>query len=219
MKDPTRIPKVMAALQDLWEALPDLEFADVLRLLEGEGFEQVDDAVAVDKLRALGERFPRTLGEGVRVADVGEWFVTADAHRVVVWSYAHPPASWEYERLVSAQVGYPLHAVDRGGEHRRFGVVERIRPVAAEKIAQDGLPELARDTIGDDVYLVESEDTKALIGRSLHIFETGRRETTQQRRKWTRALATELGGDLTIDLSSGAGKITISNITAIYRLR
>lgn len=128
MKDPTRIPELMTALQDLWEALPDLEFADVLRLLAGEGFEQVDDGMAVDKLRGLGRQFPRTLGDGVRVAEVGEWYVTADDRCVVVWSHQNPPATWHYERLVSAQVGYPLHAVDEEGEHRRFGVIERIYP-------------------------------------------------------------------------------------------
>lgn len=220
MKDPTRIPVVMSALQDLWEALPDMELADILRLLETEGFEQIGDAIAVDKLRALGTRFPRTLGEGVRVAEVGEWFVTADDRCVVLWSYQNPPATWTYARLVSAQVGYPLHAIDEQGEHRRFGVIERIHPVDSESIELEMLPALARDKIGDEVYLVVSEDSmRALIGRSVQTFESGRRTTERRMLKWSSCGGASIGSDLSIDLASGAGKLSLPNVTAIYRLR
>ncbi|QGU02882.1 hypothetical protein CKALI_10135 [Corynebacterium kalinowskii] len=220
MKDPTRIPQLLDALQDLWEASPDLELADILRLLDSEGFANVDDAMAVDKLRALGKRFPRTLGEGVRVAAAGEWFITADEHRLAVWGRDHPPATWEYDRLVSAQVGYPLHVIDKQGEHRRFGVIERISPVPAQMMSQQELPNLRRSTIGDMVYLVICEDGgKFVIGRSLQCFEVGRRETTQQAWKWVSVSSARVGQDFHAELAAGAGEISKTNITAIYRLR
>lgn len=219
MKDPTRIAPLLGALQDVWEAVPDLEFSDVLRLLRGEGFEQLDDAEAVVKLHALAERFPRTLGGGVRVAQIGKWSATIDDRTVAVWGRGITPTAWNYSRLVSGQVGRPLHVVDERGEHRRFGIIERIQPVEATRIEQQELPALVRSEIGEVGYLVECESAKVLIGRRVWCYDIERRQTNQVNYKWVVTDATRVGDELRIALADGTGWLRRPQVTAIYRLQ
>lgn len=220
MKDPTRIAPMVSALQDLWEALPGMAFADILRLLEGECFEYLSDEEAAAKLQELTAKFPRTLGDGVRCAELGKWRVTVDADLVVVWGTDIAPAAWCYDRFVSAQVGYPLHVIDKEGEHRRFGVIERIQPVPEEKVSHNEMPPLERATIGDAVYaIIGSDGSKAVIGRKLQVFEVGRRETAVATHDWTSVSPARIGGTAEIVLAGGQRLITIQNTDSIYRLR
>ncbi|MEJ5997604.1 hypothetical protein [Corynebacterium sp. H130] len=223
MKDPTRIAPVMSALQDLWEALPDMEFSDILRLLESEGFESLDDHDALQKLHALSGRFPRTLGYGVRCATVSGWLITMDDRNVAVWrSSKNPtvPVVWPYQEIVSGQVGYPLHVVDTEDQHRRFGLIEAIRPVDTRSMSMDSMPTLHRGDIGDAVYLLTStEGQKLLIGRSLQLFDVGRRDTECTVMAWQTVYAAAKGQDVRIELANGAGQVAYSAIEDIYRLR
>lgn len=223
MKDPTRIAPVMSALQDVWEALPDIDFADILRLLESEGFESLDDHDALQHLLALSDRFPRTLGCGVRCAIVGDWLVTADGTNVAVWRSSKDstvPVVWPYQEFVSGQVGYPLHVVDAEGQHRRFDVIESIRPVAAQNMTLEGVPTLHRRCIGDAVYLlVSAEGQKLLIGRNLQLFDVGRRDTDCTVLAWHKVSAAAKGEDVHIELADGAGELTYPAIESAYRLR
>lgn len=220
LKDPTRIPVITALVQDVWEALPGMDFADILRMLDSAGCQSVGDEEVVEKLRALAARYPRTLGEGVRLAEIGRLNVTVDGDRVAVWGGELTPVTWQYDRLVSAQVGYPLHVVDDSGEYRRFGVIESITPVEAEQLAQSSIPELRRETIGDTTYLVETDaGDKCVIGRKVQLFEIGRRAAQQTTIAWARMNRTEIGGDLSIELRSGAGVVLVTGISAVYRLR
>ncbi|QMV86145.1 hypothetical protein HW450_05375 [Corynebacterium hindlerae] len=220
MKDPTRIPPLLSLVQDLWEALPDLEFADVLRMLDSAGVQQLDDEAAAVRLTKLCAEYPRRLDGRPAVAHVDRWAISVDAQQVAVRGVhgnQAQPVVWEYDRIVNVQVGAPLHIVDTSGQHRRFGVVQRIQPLDVDKLRLEALPELHRDGIGDRHYLVQLGDGGMLsIGRRLSAFAAYRRHTTRESLAWSQVR--QRGEVIEVRLRDGGGARSFEPVVHVYRV-
>ncbi|MEJ5928001.1 hypothetical protein WG915_05130 [Corynebacterium sp. H128] len=225
MKDPTRIPKLLGQVQDLWEALPQLDFADLLRLLDNSGVGGLDDADAAEALQQLGQRYPRTVQHTSVAVTVRtqEHLLSLDAETVVVRSSharaAQRPVTWALDEVIKAEVGAPLILRDTTGIRRRFGVVEQIRPlIDAPKLSLTHLPALDRRTLGEDSFVVSCEgDVTVSLAHALRTFHQQRRNTTMTELPWDLVLPTAVGEQLVVQLRDGGGNVDLGRITAITR--
>lgn len=229
MKDPSRIPPVVAQLQKVWEAQPDLSLPTLLGILgnRGIGWGSSDE----DLVAALNTMYVENPGEirgGSRSTDPEQevpgrflvetespaYRITVDPFRVSVRRIARgphrplQPGVWEFQEVRRCRSGEPLVITDAEGIDHRLGVVVRITllndsPDSDTKI----LNKLRRREVGDKVYYLhfENGDT-ALLNHGLEIYQASRRSLEQRSVKWDQLITATPGQALTLK-ETGSGKI------------
>lgn len=229
MKDPSRIPPVVAQLQKVWEAQPDLALPTLLGILgnRGIGWGSTDEDL-VEALNTMYTENPGEIRGGSRLADPqrevpGRFLVetespayriTVDPFRVSVRRIAKgprrplQPGVWEFQEIRRCRSGEPLLITDVEGIDHRLGVVVRITllndsPAPTTK----SLNKVRRREVGDKVFYLhfESGDT-ALLNHGLEIYQASRRTLEQHSVKWDQ-LITATPGQLLKLKETGSGKI------------
>lgn len=228
MKDPSRIPPVVAQLQKVWEAQPDLSLPTLLGILgnRGIGWGSSDE----DLVAALNTMYAENPGEirgGSRSIDPerevpGRFLVetespayriTVDPFRVSVRRIARgphrplQPGVWEFQEVRRCRSGEPLVITDAEGIDHRLGVVVRITLLndSPEPVTKS-LNKLRRREVGDKVYFLhfENGDT-ALLNHGLEIYQASRRSLEQRSVKWEQLITAKPGQALTLK-ETGSGK-------------
>lgn len=136
MKDPTRIPRVLEALREVWEGQPDLELATLFSVLSNRGVGWgTSDEELVAALNQMASAHPARVTDSDRVfalvrTESPAATVTLDGvgRRITVRNADRElqPVSWRYHALSRCEVGMPLVADDRAGIRHRLGVVAGI---------------------------------------------------------------------------------------------
>lgn len=239
MRDPSRIPHVIAQLERTWEAQPDLSLATLFGILAnrgigwGTGDEELIEALAELHREHPGEvtGYSRasapTLGDAVRARFLVE--TEAPAHRVTVDPYrisvrrpAHRsrPGVWGFERIRRCRAGEPLLITDLSGIEHRLGVVSRITLLTDEPTAEVAcLDGLEKQGIGDSVYHLEfTGGHTAVLDHGLELYEIGRRSIAQRRLVWQRLATARPGALLSLDPGRGQPLVELTELGAVERI-
>lgn len=229
MKDPSRIPRVVAQLQQVWEAQPDLSLPTLLGILgnRGIGWGSSDEDLIV-ALEMMYAENPGEIRGGSRKTDPerevpGRFLVetespayriTVDPFRVSVRRIVRDPhrpvqpGVWEFQQVRRCRSGEPLVITDAEGIDHRFGVIVRMTLLNdAPKAEVKSLNGVRRRELGDKVYQLhfESGDT-ALLNHGLEIYQTSRRTLEQHSVKWDQIISATPGQALRLK-EAGSGKI------------
>lgn len=238
MKDPGRIPLVLAELQRAWEGQPDLSLATLFGILDNHGIGWgSEDAALIEALREMGRRHPPQLRGYARAAapapgqqvpgrflvetESPAYRLTIDPFRVSVRSATslRQPGVWEFTRIRRCHTGEPLVIVADSGIEHRLGVVTRITLLnsdpAPEVASLDGV---RRRELGDAVYQVvfDTGDT-ALLDHGLDLFRVSRREVHHERLKWEQLLTARPGQNLVVQIRGGAA-VELAEVARILPL-
>lgn len=178
MKDPTRIPAVLAALRTAWEGQPDLELSELWGILQNRCVSWgTTDEQLVEILAQVSAEHPNhlvadaqhlavidTVEPRRRVSVAGEW--------VVVRGPGLVPSAWRFSTLRSSAVGAPLVITNIDGVDVRFGVITGIR--------RHPMPSPPRElSPGDGTWAVLLEDgSLTMCGHVVDIYRKGRRDVT-----------------------------------------
>jgi len=225
VKDPLRIPGVLAALGRAWEAQPDLTLPQLYGQLESRGiaWNSTDDEVttALDDLTA---DHPARLAdipgapETTRVLVVTEQpdqRITVDGTRIAVRRAPAPgshgrvpqPVIWTHHGIRRCTVGQPLVVLDSADIPHHLGLVAGLTAGSADP-APASLTGLRRRDLGGHVYLIELDGdelagTTVLVDRTLWLYDIGRRDVRTDRLSWARLVAGDIGEPLVVALQDG----------------
>ncbi len=218
MKDPTRIPRVLDALRQVWEGQPDLDLAALWGVIENHGVGWgTDDDSLLAVLGDLSAAYPARLDDASfagRLAIIDTQSparritIDGDSLRVTVRSRSGDmvPATWLAAALKKVVASAPVVLTDGNGIDHRLGVAERIRVVDKPRPGDAGA------TWG---VLLERPDGGGhdfgVIGHSLRIFRAGRRSVDTENHRFDRVLSAETGQPLRIEL---AGQVTGLGVVA-----
>lgn len=219
MKDPTRIPEIIAALHTAWEAQPDRALAELWGSLEnrGLGWATSDE----DLLRLLREEAARH-PVSVRPGDLSDSFavvatesprriVTLDPveGRVTVRAQSDQirTTTWCGGEIVRLVAGSPLVLRDASGIDHRLGVTREItvhpRPETID------LSRVERRALGDRLYGANvSRDGSErpdliVVGHSLEIQTVGLRAVDTRKFRFERLVTCRVGEALVVTERGG----------------
>lgn len=225
-QDPTRIPVILAAVQDAWEGQPDLSLASFVGMLQAHGMEWSwsDDEV----LELLG-RVRSTYPSLVRPPLTQPYAVTTRSPSLVVTLDGStavvrhpqapelPPALWEFVEVRPLGPGRPLVLLDATGVDHRLGVVEQVR--AFDPAAAPALTGLDRHAIGGARWLIALADgTRAVLGARLRVWSVKGRQTQCRVLGWRRIERCEVGADMNVAPAGGGEPLGLGPVDAIYLL-
>ncbi|AKK10329.1 hypothetical protein [Corynebacterium uterequi] len=235
MKDPTRIPGIMADLTSLWEAQPDLTLAQVWGQLESRGLSAASTDEDVRALLAQARAdYPVNTGAvptrplHLRTVEpqrqvtltptaAGQVRVTVRDPRTAVL-----PATWLAASVVRGRVSGPL-VIDGGeGTHHRLGIITGIRALPAVDVPHGAwiTPErFGHVLVGVEVKAQDSHDSELVLirRREATVYHSHRRETDVSTHRWHRLAALRLGEPLVLELAGGR-RLTLDGYVADYFL-
>lgn len=230
MKDPLRIPRVLEALSQAWEAQPDMTLPQLFGVLETRGiaWNSTDEEV-LDVLSALNAERPLSLpsdapGRYLVETEQPDYRVTLDPW----WAAVRPslasrssrpgpgtgppqPAVWRHGGVRRCAVGQPLTVLSADGHAHRFGLVNRIAVLSRSADGPLASPDLSGLRSGDldgHVYHLqlagdEQTGTSVLVDRSMWVFDVSRREVHRDRVRWSRLVSARVGSELVVDRRDG----------------
>lgn len=233
MKDPTRIPAVIATLQQVWEAQPDRTLAQLWGTLENRGLGwATSDTELVDLLSSELGVHPLELRQG----QLREHYAVADTEsprrrvtldpvggRVTVRSYGDGvrATSWCGGRIVKLAVGVPLVIRDQSGVDHRLGVVREITRLERQRGID--ISGLRRRDIGDGVYGItvarRAGDGWDLVtvSHSIEVNRVGLREVTADRLRYEEVAVARSGEEMVV-LQQGGGRMSLGVVGEIFPL-
>lgn len=223
MKDPTRIPAVLAALQRAWEGQPDLNLASLWGVIENHGIgwgSGDDELVAV--LGALSRRHPArvTSPENVLVvADTAHPLrrITVDpvGRRVTVRGADVRPATWNYREIRRLEVGMPAVITDAAGVDHRLGVLSGM--TVSDYRPPTGLGGRARTAMGDLVVGARLIDgALVIVSHGVDVFTPGRRDVAHTRHRYDRLLEVEVGAPLRFQPAAGGKPVALAEVELLF---
>lgn len=232
MKDPTRIPRVLDALREVWEGQPDLELAALWGVISNHGVGWgTDDEELLGALRDLSATYPASLADASfpgRLALIDTQSpqrrvsIDGDTLRVVVRARGGEvvPATWEAAALKLAAASAPLVLTDAEGIDHRLGVVERIHVVDKPGLStltsrRSGFPESS--TWG--VLLAREEgpgQDLALVGHTVRVYRAGRRAVENENHRFDRILSCAPGEQLRIQQGARTSVRDLGLVTAVF---
>lgn len=224
--DPTRIPKLIAALQETWEGQPDLTLPAFLGMLHSRGLSwasseeellelllqvQAEHPSLIDGplnapvvFTTSSPRFSVTMTRSLVVVRSGE-----DAHRM--------PSMWAYESFRPAGPGRPLVITDVEGIEHRFGVVELATVFSPEKAPP--LVGLERSEVGAARWLISfATGERAVLGQRLRVWATQGRETSLETYAWGKVEALEPGSEMRLAPADGGQPIVLGPVSEVVLL-
>lgn len=236
MKDPTRIPIVIDALQRAWEAQPDLELATLWGLLEnrGVGWGSGDDEV-LTHLRDLLRLHPPVLRTGelsgklaIVETESPRRRITLDSvdARVTVRAFDEEirPTTWTGATIRRLTAGTPLVLTDPDGIDHRLGIVRSMHVL--ERPDSVNLGGRSRHSMGDSVYgvLLTRDDNAqevgdfAVVGHAVDVQSVGRRTVAVERVRFSHIKSCAAGSDFRLSPASGGPEINLGQIRAVFPL-
>lgn len=223
MKDPTRIPHVLAALQRAWEGQPDLDLAALWGVVENHGIGWgSDDEQLLAVLEALARRYPArvTSPEDVLVvADTASPLrrITVDpvGRRVTVRGADVRPTTWNYREIRRLEVGMPAVITDAAGVDHRLGVLSGM--TVSDYRPPTGLRGRARREMGDRVVGARLTDgSLVIVSHGIDVFTPGRRDVAHARHRYERLLAVEAGAPLRFQPVAGGAPVALAEIELLF---
>ncbi|QNQ89584.1 hypothetical protein GP475_02250 [Corynebacterium poyangense] len=228
LPDPTRIPRVLAELQEVWEAQPELSFPMLCNVLTNHGMTWGSSDEDLSRLLThLASVRPSRIPKDDRgraqhtylvETESPQASVTISPRKVIVRRHAGSthaqPVKWAYSEIRRSSTRGPLHIVDFSGVDHRLGIVRSIRRLEVpDRVRITGL---SRETIGDRKFLITTEDAeKILVGRKIEIFHKEEREVKYLSMSWSRLACAELGKAVKIVPGHEKTAITRGVIAAI----
>lgn len=223
-QDPTRIPRVIAALQAAWEGQPDLSLPAFIGMLHTRGMTW---ATSEDELlEMLGEitaAHPPVIAEPLEGAVLlttssPRLAVTLSGDTVVVRSAEdpqRPPAVWRFVSLRPVGPGRPLVLTDTEGVEHRLGVVEMATPLREGSVPRP--EEVTPATIRGARWLVLFEDRRrAILGPRLRMWASEGRETRVETVGWRGVEKLAPGEQMQITPAGGGAPRLLGRVEAVY---
>lgn len=189
MKDPTRIPRILDSLRQVWEGQPDLELAALWGVIANRGAGWgTDDQTLLGVLEELSAEYPARLVDApfagrLAIIDTREparrITVDGDSFRVSVRARTGDlvPATWLAASLKAVAASAPVVLTDRSGIDHRLGVAERIhvvdKPAFGDGSTWGAL--LERDGGGHDF---------AVIGHGVRVYRAGLRSVDIEKHRF-----------------------------------
>ena len=211
--DPTRIPKLIARLQDAWEGQPDLTLPAFIGALQNRGLSwgsteaellAILDEVAAEHPPLL---VPTHEGAVYIATDEPKLTVTLTGSTAVVRNAADPkrmPGVWHYDTFRPTGPGRPLVVQDMEGVEHRLGMVEMITSLQPKNTAD--LEGLRRADIGAERWLLQCEDgSRAVLGQRVWVWTVQRRQTQLETLAWSQLVACKPGAEIVV-APAGGGK-------------
>ncbi|MEX3504194.1 hypothetical protein [Corynebacterium sp. LK2510] len=209
--DPTRIPRVIAALERAWEGQPDLPLTTLMGILANRGISWgASDDELVDALAQLEAEHPATV-EPTPPHDLT--ITTTDPARAVTLSGGYAivrdpqnpsamPSVWRYESLRRTGPGRPLVIRDTESIEHRIGVVRLVSRLCMDR-PLDGLH---HGDVGGGAWLVAFEGgARAVVGRSITVWTPGRRDVDKRSLRWEQIASCGVGEQLRV-VPAGGGE-------------
>lgn len=234
MKDPTRIPVIVDALQRVWEGQPDLSLAEIWGMLEtrGVGWATTDEELLA-QLRSLIDAHPAVVRSGEldgKVAIVETQSprrrVTLDGvdRRVTVRAFGDDilPTTWQGATIRRLASSTPLLLEDSEGIEHRLGVVSSVRIV--ERPDAIDLGGRTRTSMGDEVYgvLVAAGDDEraelAVVGHAIDVQSVKQRQVETTRLRFSRILSCAVGSGFRVQVQGESGEVSLGLVRAIFPL-
>lgn len=198
--DPWRIPPIMAALRDTWEAQPELSFAELLDMLHNHGLNwSTSDAELSKLLSHLNAAHPahlprhnaRATGSYLLRTTQPDFLVTVHPSRVILRLIASPetrPSVWSYHSIERASVAEPLVIRDTAEVQHHLGVIQSIRAIAAPALPLRKDGHLYRRDISslEQTWLLRFPEAIMLLGTHIDLWRVHRRTTDHQQVRWQR---------------------------------
>lgn len=221
-QDPTRIPALVAALQEAWEGQPDLTLPAFLGMLHTRGLTWASSEEELLALLAqLREERPArivpplhqpvlatTLAPRLAVTLTGDTAVVRSAE-----DPQRPPAVWAHTGFRPTGPGRPLIVTDAEGVEHRLGVVEAVRPFAQPAVPPGAL---RQDAIGAARWLVLFDaPARALIGPRVRLWESEGRRTRVETLAWGSVDKLAPGERLQITPAGGGKPILLGRVERV----
>lgn len=224
--DPTRIPKLIAALQETWEGQPDLTLPAFLGMLHNRGLSWASSEEELLELLSQVQAEHPPLIDGPLNAPVvfttssPRFSVTMTPSLVVVRSgedVHRMPSMWAYGGFRPTGPGRPLVIRDVEGIEHRFGVVDLATVFSPEKAPP--LVGLERAEVGAARWLITFETgERAVLGQRLRVWTTQGRETTLETYAWGEVEALEPGSEMRLAPADGGKPIVLGPVSEVVLL-
>ncbi len=171
MTDPSRIPNILKAVEEVWLGQTDLNLIGILRVLENHGLDwNSTEAETLEICRNVAEAYPGKLGPKqfgfeIRTTSPAARFSLVDAHAIVRAQPDSAPAIWPIAALIRAEIGMPLRIESQAGHQLRFGVVTAIEKITDPHVTV--------------CLLADSDCAIVHPNKQVELFKQGRREVAR----------------------------------------
>lgn len=224
--DPTRIPRVMRALQNAWEGQPDLPLSVLAGILRnrGVGWGTSDDEL-IEVLTQLEAEHPSLLNPSVSTTALIE--TTSPARRVTLVTGVvvvrtadtggeeQMPSAWPFDAARPVGPGRPLVITDTEGFEHRLGVATSIAVFEPSPVPAG----LQRIDIGDAQWMVILPDgARTLLGRKLRVWTQQRRAVERDVIAWERVVACEEGHDFVVQPAGGGPELSLGAVERVVQI-
>ena len=225
VEDPTRIPKIIAAFQEVWEGQPDLSLGQLMGVLSNRGIGwDTTDAETLDVLQQVALEHPSLVDDTSTpitfTTEAPALQVTLGGSHVVVRSAADPgrmPSVWRYKVLRRTGPGLPLVVTDVEGVEHRLGIVSALRRLPATD--GESLSGLKQGDIGGARWLVSFEDgARAVVGRRIRLWTQQRRDVVVEAFAWSSIVRCEEGQEMQIAPASGGAPVVLGRVAVVLPL-
>ncbi|WKD56839.1 hypothetical protein CAPI_01325 [Corynebacterium capitovis DSM 44611] len=224
--DPTRIPRVIAALQRAWEGQPDLALPALLGLVanRGVGWGSSDEDFLATLEQVEREHPSLVDAPPTRHLSIATFaprhLVTLTPDRVVVRDPHVPtrqPVAWAYSALRPTGPGRPLVITDVAGVEHRLGVSSLVSEFDPHSVPP--LSGIRAQNIGEARWLVEFADgSRALVAPRLRVWRVNRRDVELHTVAWERIDRCSPGAAMAVTPVGGRGLLElgeVDNVTVI----
>ncbi|OHF37188.1 hypothetical protein [Corynebacterium sp. HMSC074A01] len=222
--DPTRIPKLIDALQRVWEGQPDLSLSALLGTLRNRGAgwgtsdeEMLEILNAMEAEHPSLVRWPAETPMTVQTT-APEQRVTLSGSDVVVRPVgedARMPSAWKATHFRAVGPGRSLIVTDSEGIEHRLGVVTLVHALDPDEVPP--LEGLEQPDVGGARWFVGFEDgARAIVGKRITLWRSeGRRATSQESYKFARVLSCEQGAEMYIAPAGGGEPISLGRVAHV----
>ena len=224
MHDPTRIPRLTQALQRAWEGQPDLNFAQLIGVLQnrGLGWGTTDDET-MELFAAMEREHPSlidaTAGPHTITTLNPPHLVTITGGYVVVRSGTDPermPSVWRMGGMRKTGPGLPLVVSDEEGVEHRLGIVSLVERIAGKAEASISI---AQSAVGSRRWLVQfSDGARAVVGQRIRLWRVDGRAVDTKRIAWSEILRCEPGAEMEIAPAGGGMPVSLGLVQLVLEL-
>ncbi|WP_342318996.1 hypothetical protein [Corynebacterium mayonis] len=222
--DPTRIPRVMEALQRTWEGQPDLTLGALLGVLANHGVGWAStDSETVEILAKIEHEHPSLIDahppHHLNIETISpERLVTLAGDTVVVRDGRGKhsmPSVWRFVSLRRTGPGRPLVMKDEQGIEHRVGVVKlatRIADTAHE------IGHLRRSDVGGRRWFVQLRgDARVIVGPRVKLWVQARRTISFSELDWS-SMYCEVGAEMILAPADGGEAVELGRVERIVAL-
>ena len=222
--DPTRIPKLIDALQRVWEGQPDLSLSALLGTLRNRGAEWgTSDEEVLEILNAMEAEHPSLVRWPAELPLTVQ--TTAPEHRVTlsgsdvvvrpVGEGSRMPSAWKATHFRAVGPGRSLIVTDTERIEHRLGVVTLVRALVLDDVPT--LEGLEQWDVGGARWFVGFEDgARAIIGKRITVWRPeGSRATSQESYKFARIFSCEEGAEMYFAPAGGGETVSLGRVARV----